>query len=65
MAQTSDRISSMAARYANTQPYDLLMLTNTPEKREELARDIRSMSASLRRQDEHKGLRGLIRKVLG
>ena len=37
----------------------------TAEARKDVARDIRSMAASLLRQDETKGIRGLILKVLG
>jgi hypothetical protein len=64
MAQTSDQLSSIAARYIG--------MSNTALKAKlegdglkEVAHDIRSMAASLLRQDEVKGLRKLIRKVVG
>ena len=64
MAQTSDHISSLAARY--------VAMSNTSLKARvengglnEVGHDIRSMAASLLRQDEVKGLRKLIRKVTG
>lgn len=65
MAQTSDRISSIAARYRKIDGDTLLSLTASNASRDRLAKDIRSMAASLARQDETKGIRGLIRKVLG
>lgn len=58
MAQTSDRMSSIAAKYLNITGDDL------GPGNEHMAADIRSMAASLLRQDEVKGLRRLIRKVL-
>lgn len=64
-AQTSDRVSSLAARYATITADRLLSVTASERLREETAADIRSMAASLMRQDETKGLRGLIRKVIG
>lgn len=63
MAQTSDKISSLAARYAG---YTKLRLAeDASANREQLVADIRSMAASLLRQDGTKGLRGLWRKVTG
>lgn len=64
-AQTSDRISSLAARYRKITGDELLALTATPELREQTAADIRSMTASLARQDETKGFRKLLRLVTG
>lgn len=62
MAQTSDHVSSLAAHY--------IAMSNTALKAKldnggfnEVAGDIRSMAASLLRQDEVRGLRGFIRKV--
>ena len=63
MAQTSDRVSSIAARYANLTANDLRSLDAVQQR--EMAADIRSMAASLLRQDEVKGLRGFWKKVLG
>lgn len=63
--QTGDRVSSIAGRLGNMNEDMLLALTATPESRRSLAADIRSMAASLRSQDQHKGLRGFIRKVTG
>lgn len=64
MAQTSDRISSLAARYAGMSNTRFKQLAENPESLNELAYDVRSMAASLLRQDELKGLRGFVRKVL-
>lgn len=64
-AQTSDRISSIAARYANLTQERLLALTATEELRRETADDIQSMAASLLRQDEVKGVRRLLKLVTG
>lgn len=64
-AQTSDKSSRLAARYIKLDPDTLLALTATEGIRKSTAAEIRSMAASLLRQDENKGLRGLIRKVLG
>jgi hypothetical protein len=65
MAQTSDKISSLAARYAGLTNDNLLSLTATPKLREQTARDIRSLAASCLRQDEVRGLRKLFKKVIG
>lgn len=65
MAQTSDKVSSIAARYVNLDPDTLLALTATPASRVSTAADVRSMAASLLRQDEVRGVRKFIRKVLG
>jgi hypothetical protein len=65
MPRTSDRVSSIAARMVHLQPDTLLGLTATPGLRDNTARDIRSMAASLLAQDEYRGLRGFIRKVTG
>lgn len=57
-SQTSDRVSSIAARYVR--------LTADQVRRadpEALAFEVRSMAASLLRQDETKGLRGIVRKL--
>jgi hypothetical protein len=65
MAKTSDRISSIAAQYIKIDGDHLLAKTATASLREITADDIRSMAASLLRQDELKGLRKLFRKVVG
>lgn len=65
MAETSDRISSMAARYRRITADGLLSATATDALREQTAADIRSMAASLARQDETKGIRGFIKRVAG
>ena len=65
MAKTSDRISSLAARYAGMSNTKFKELVTSPEAVNELAYDVRSMAGSLLRQDEHRGLRRLIRKVTG
>jgi hypothetical protein len=64
-AQTSDRVSSIAARYAGITADNLLSLTATAPLREQMAADIRSLAASALRQDETRGLRRLLRKVMG
>lgn len=61
--QTTDRVSSLAARYVNITSRKLD--TCTPEEAAAMAHDIRSMAASLLAQDEVRGLRKLIRKVIG
>lgn len=65
MAQTSDRISSMAAKYVGMSNDALGRKVSTRDGRNEVGHDIRAMAASLLRQDEVKGLRKFIRKVLG
>ena len=65
MARTSDRISSMAAKYVGMTIAQLGERVETREGRNEVAHDIRAMAASLLRQDEVKGLRKLINKALG
>lgn len=62
-SQTSDRISSIAARYANITPARLIGLAGSDATVEQAASDIRSMAASLIRQDETKGLRGIGKRV--
>jgi hypothetical protein len=64
-AQTSDRVSSIAARYAKITPQELLARTATEFMCKATVEDIQSMAGSLLRQDQHKGLRGFIRKVTG
>jgi hypothetical protein len=64
-AQTGEKVSAIASRLIRLDADTLLALTATPASRDKLAEDIRSMSASLLRQDEHKGVRGLIRKLTG
>lgn len=64
-AQTSDEISALAAKYATLTHERLLGMTATEPMRRATAAEIRSMAASLLRQDETKGVRGFIRKVLG
>lgn len=64
-AQTSDKVSSLAASYANITADRLLAATASASLREMTAADIRSMAASLLRQDEHRGLRKLWKKVIG
>jgi hypothetical protein len=64
-AQTSDRISSMAARHRTMTVLRLRALVSDDQSAETLAAEIRSMAASLARQDETKGLRKLWKKVTG
>jgi hypothetical protein len=65
MAQTSDKISSIAARYVNLTSRRLIVLTKDDASTAQTSEDIRSMAASLLRQDEERGLRKLWRKVTG
>lgn len=65
MSQTSDRVSSIAARYLNVTAATLMAKTAKASTAEITADEIRSMAASCLRQDEVKGLRRLIRKVTG
>lgn len=65
MAQTSDRVSKIAARLIHMDADTLLALTATPGIRESTAADIRALAASALRQDESKGLRKLFKKVIG
>lgn len=58
MAQTSDKVSSIAARYVNITTAELAKMDAA-----QLRNDVRSMAASLLRQDEVKGLRKLARLV--
>lgn len=63
MAQTSDKVSKIAARLLHLDGTTLLGMTATPSIREATAKDIRTLAASALRQDETKGLRGLLKKV--
>ena len=56
-AQTSDRVSSLAARYFNITPEQLAALMDHPAGPQKVAKDIHSMAASLVRQDQVKGPR--------
>lgn len=61
MAQTSDEMSKLAARYMRYTPGQLAVEVRS--RPEALAADIRSLAASTLRQDETRGLRGFLRKV--
>jgi hypothetical protein len=63
MAETSDDMSKLAARYMRFSPGQLAVEVRS--RPEALASDIRRMAASLVRQDETTGLRGFIRKAMG
>lgn len=65
MAQTSDKVSKIAARLLNVTPAYLIARTAKDSTAEQLAEDIKAVAASALRQDETKGLRKLIRKVIG
>jgi hypothetical protein len=65
MARTSDRVSSIAARFVNLKAETLMALTAKHTTAEKLAADIRSLAASALAQDEVKGLRGFIRRIVG
>lgn len=64
-AQTSDRVSTIAARYANLTPNQLIAKTANGKGLLDTTNDIKSMAASLLRQDEVKGVRKLLRLVTG
>ena len=59
-AETSDKVSTLAGRYARITGNTVRQMNP-----DHLAADIRSMAASLLRQDQTKGLRGFVRRVLG
>lgn len=63
MAETSDRVSTLASRYSTITAHRLIVLTRKDSTAEQAASDIRTMAASLLRQDETKGFRGLLRKI--
>jgi hypothetical protein len=62
-AQTGERVSSIAARFLNIKAETLMALTAKSSTAEILAADIRSLAASALRQDEKKGLRGLLKRI--
>lgn len=62
MAETSNQLSRLAARYMRYTAGQLAVEVRS--RPEALAADIRSMAGSLLRQDETKGLRAMVRKVL-
>jgi hypothetical protein len=64
-AKTSDHVSSIAGRYVNLTPARLLVLTAKDSTLEITASEIRSMAASLLRQDEVRGVRKLLKLVTG
>jgi len=64
-AQTSDRVSKLAARYIKMTPERLAALMEPADGPQRVARELHTMAASLLRQDEVKGLRGLLKKVIG
>ena len=63
MSQTSDHVSSIAARYMNITPARLIALTAKDATAEIAADEIRAMAASLLRQDEVKGFRKILKLV--
>lgn len=63
MAETGEEISGIAARYIHISKAELTGLTE--EQTVPLIADIRSMAASLLRQDETKGVRKLVHRILG
>lgn len=63
MARTSDRVSRLASQYAKLTPESLKARCSTDFMREATAQDIRTLAASLLRQDEHKGLRGILKRI--
>lgn len=61
--QTGDKVSALAGRYASLQSSELIGLPIS--EAHQIAKDIRSMAASLLAQDEVRGLRKLWKKVTG
>lgn len=59
MAQTSDRISHIAAKLLNIKGIDLDWASR--EELDDIARDVRALAASALRQDETKGKRDRFR----
>lgn len=64
MAQTSDRVSAIAARLSKITARTILRSAADPEKLEQLRSDIRTVAASTMRQDEVKGP-SLLDRLLG
>lgn len=54
-AETSDRVSSIAARYTNLTPARLLAATARDSGLQKVVDDIKALAASALRQDETKG----------
>lgn len=65
MSETSDRVSSIAARYTTLTAARLIGLTATDRSAEQAAKDIRTLAASVLRQDETKGLRRFLKRLRG
>lgn len=65
MAQTSDKVSSIAGRYIGMSNTALKAKVETRDGLAEVGHDVRAMAASLLRQDEVKGLRKVMRRVFG
>lgn len=64
MAKTSDRVSSIAARYINLTPERLLGMTAKPSTLEITTADIKALAASALRQDESP-IRRLVKHIFG
>lgn len=65
MAQTGDETSALAARYIGITPDELFAITATGRLRRQTVAELRSMAASLLRQDETRGLRRFLKRMLG
>ena len=63
MAQTSDKVSGIAARLMNFSVRELDRLT--PDQRVKFVNDVKTLAASALRQDETKGFRRVVNKLLG
>jgi hypothetical protein len=64
MAQTTDRVSAIAARLSKITARTILRAAADPEKLEQLRADIRTVAASALRQDETRGPRRSLIDVL-
>lgn len=63
MAETSDRVSSIAGRMAKLSPATVRITAADPAQLNAFVKDVRTMAASLLRQDETRGLRRMLLKV--
>lgn len=64
-AQTSDRVSRLAAQYVKMTAEGLKARCSTDFMREATAEDIRTIAASALRQDQTKGLRARLKRMIG
>lgn len=63
MAQTSDRVSSIAAKYLQIENLGHMISEGFLDA-DEVAADLKTLSGSALRNDEHRGFRGTITRLL-